>query len=279
MNLSESLKIIETHKKEKKYIKAARTLHRIRELLETPHSDIKSLKIYDSIKNEYSICNAKFLTDVLTLWKECILWQESSEPGKESTSLTIGDHEEIQELVRSLHCIGRLDSLVANFAKDLVKYVIVPVVNYDEPLIRVNNETIFTIEKGDKKVKPIYKSVLYYLKRLFQFLMQHLDVTIDNDLRFIVLLRKHLLEPLSKVLIEDCISDTIPSTSAELQDFEEVIKDINEFQDYLLEIGTQFSFPNRSNDFFSFTKKILNYFSYRIYRTGPNVPVRVHQER
>lgn len=238
LELSECLKRVESCKHEKKYVEAAETLQRIKSLLETPQSDLQMLSIHATMRIEYSSMYATFQNDVISLWDQCVSWKEARENGKESASLTIDcDRDEIQDLIKALHHVDSLKITLNDFSNKVVKYVIVPIINYDECSVYVVDERVFNVEQGDKKKKPSYQSVLHNLKLLMQFLHQHLDVEITNDQSFMVLLSDALLEPFSQKLIHDCISDTIPSSSAELENFEKVMNDINEFQDYLLKIG------------------------------------------
>jgi len=51
-------------------------------------------------------------------------------------------------------------------------------------------------------------------------------------------MQPHLLEQLSDLSTKHCISYIIPTSNTDLKNFESIVEAINEFQGYLVEIGT-----------------------------------------
>ena len=241
LKLSECLKKVETSKEEKRYVEAAQILCHMTSLLKNPDSDIEMLNIYKCITAEYSRCFAKFKKDMIFLWEQYITWKVFKEADKEVVSLTIDcEFEEIQQLAKALHYVESLKDCLDFLSAKIMKNFVVPIVSYNECSVFVVDEKIFTVESGDEKTKPGYESVLYNLKLLFQFLHQHLNVDIGDKEHLIALLSDTLLVPMSEKLIRDCISNTVPSSSAMMHNFQQVIQEANEFQDYLIQIGKHF---------------------------------------
>ncbi|XP_015594320.1 centromere/kinetochore protein zw10 homolog [Cephus cinctus] len=238
LELHNGLRSIETYKQQKRYVDAAKTIRHVQVLLESPDCDLQSVDIFHSIMNEYGQVHSLFLGDISALWQQHISWNAIEEPSKAlSVTLTIQCRlEEIQDLIQALHYVENLNNCLNNLAMKLMNHVIRPLINYVCD-VHVLDETVFSVKTTDKKNKPCYESVLYNLKLLFQFLHQHLNVTLEGEQKLFAEFRNCLLKPLSDTLIKDCIANTIPSSSAELQKFGPVVKAINEFQDYLIEIG------------------------------------------
>lgn len=114
--------------------------------------------------------------------------------------------------------------------------------NFITPIIH-SNCSVFVVENNayhvkilNKNEKPSYQSVFHNLKLLFQFIDQHLNCDIDDDC-FLGLLRQHLMKQLSDDLLNNCVADTIPSSSSELLDFKPVEDNIYDVEGYLVDIG------------------------------------------
>lgn len=241
MDLSNCLQSAESFKKEKRYVEAAKTLQRMQKLLDDPNTDIQYLDIFRALKNEYSSTYGTFLTDVSTLWQQYIHWEIVDTESKASrVNLSVKcDVDEMQSLLEALNHTDNLTNNLHKFSGKLMKHFIVPIINYNCSVF-VTNEVTFSVETlGDDK-KPGYKNVLHNLTLLFKFLHQHLNVVVQRDERFLTKLETHLFQQFSDILINNCISHTIPSSSIELQNFDPVVQDISQFQNYLVEIGEAF---------------------------------------
>ncbi|EFN64147.1 Centromere/kinetochore protein zw10-like protein [Camponotus floridanus] len=236
INLYEYIKSIREMQEEKRYIDTAKTLWQIQSLLDNPHSCLQDLDIYMAIKDEYCNLFRSYSLEVSQLLHDCICWNNDVKDSKTIISITIkSEHDNIQELIQALHIINNLDNFLQKFLMNLMNHVINPII-HDHCSVYVIKERVFTIEILEKKKMPCFKSVLYNLKLLFKFLHQHLNLTVTDNETFLKKMQPHLLKQLSHSLTTDCISYTIPTSNANLKNFEPVVEAINEFQDYLVEI-------------------------------------------
>lgn len=237
INLHEYIKSIREMQEEKRYIDTAKTLWQIQSLLDNPHSCLQDLDIYMAIKDEYCNLFRSYSLEVSQLLHDCICWNNDVKDSKTIISITIkSEHDNIQELIQALHIINNLENFLQTFLINLMNHVINPII-HDHCSVYVIKERVFTIEILEKKKMPCFKSVLYNLKLLFKFLHQHLNLTVTDNETFLKKMQPHLLKQLSHSLTTDCISYTIPTSNANLKNFEPVVEAINEFQDYLVEIG------------------------------------------
>lgn len=172
------------------------------------------------------------------LLRDRICWSNDEKEGQTVISITIKtEYDDIMELMQGLYIMDHLENELEIFSTKLMDYIIKPII-YDHCSVYVVKERVFTVEILEKKKMPCYKGVLYNLKLLFKFLHQHLNLIVADNETFLRKLQPHLLEQLSQPLIADCISHTIPTSNADLKNFEPVVETINEFQNYLVEIGT-----------------------------------------
>ena len=236
LKLNECIKKIEQLKQEKKFVDTAKTLYEMHLLLSDSSVDLQSLEIYTTLENEFATLYGTFVTEISSLWQEFFCWKEEIKQKEIFTSLTVEcEPKEAQDLVLALFFVDRLSSCLETFSVNLLKSIIKPIISC-ECSVYVVEEKAFNVEILNKKKSSDYKSVFYNLKLLFKFLNQHLNINVMEK-TFIERLRQYLLDDFSSALIKDCIADTIPNSSAELQTFHPIVEDINEFQDYLVEIG------------------------------------------
>ncbi|XP_024889791.1 centromere/kinetochore protein zw10 homolog [Temnothorax curvispinosus] len=237
ISLHKCIKSIKKTQEEKQYVETAKTLRQMQSLLENPHSLLHDLEIYAAIRDEYCNLSRSCLMEASGLLRDRICWSNDEKEGKTITSVTIKtEYDDIRELMRGLHIMDHLENELETFSTKLMDHIIKPII-YDHCSVYVVKEKVFTVEILERKKMPCYKGVLYNLKLLFKFLHQHLNLMIADDETFLRKLQPHLLEQLSRPLIADCISHTIPTSNADLKNFEPVVETINEFQNYLVVIG------------------------------------------
>lgn len=243
MDLSNFLEAAENYRREKLFVQAAETLQQVHNLLKSGNTDTGYSGIFNALKREYCTAHAMISTDVSILWHGCIEWEiKEADPQPSSVKLSITC--DVNDMQRLLAALDRMDIMANNldkFSNMLMKNVITPIINY-QCSVYVTNELSYSVETLNKAERPRYNSVIHNLLMLFKFLDHHLNFDVENDVRFLNKLGVHLFEQFSNSLTNDCISHTLPSSSTELQDFESVVKDISEFQDYLIEIGEFFVF-------------------------------------
>lgn len=237
IQLHEYIKSIKKTQEEEEYVDAAIALQQMHSLLNNPHDLLCDLEIYSAIKTEYCNLFSSFSTKASDLLNDRICWSNELINGKSVNSFTIkSEYDDIQKLTQGLHIIDCLENNLQILSTKLMDCIIGPII-HDHCSVLVVKERVFIVEVLEKKKLPCYESVLYNLKLLFKFLHQHLNLTVTGDETFLQRLRPHLLEQLSQSLTADCISHTIPTSNADLKNFEPVVNTTNEFQDYLVEIG------------------------------------------
>ncbi|XP_050455469.1 centromere/kinetochore protein zw10 homolog isoform X3 [Cataglyphis hispanica] len=236
MSFHEYIKSIKGTQEEKRYIDIAKTLRQMQTLLDNPHSFLQDLEIYVAIRDEYCNLFRLYSIEVSRLLHDCICWNNDMKDGKIITSIIIkNEYDNMQELIQGLHVINNLENFLQTFLMNLMNHIINPII-HDHCSVYVIKEREFTIEILERKKMPCFKGVLYNLKLLFKFLHQHLNLTISDNETFLKRMQPQLIKQLSHSLTTDCISYTIPTSNANLKNFEPVIEAINEFQDYLVQI-------------------------------------------
>ncbi|XP_076174713.1 zeste-white 10 kinetochore protein isoform X2 [Ptiloglossa arizonensis] len=237
LTLHECIKSVKNYQDEKAYVSAAKTLGSMQTMLYNPQSDLRNLDIYTAIEEEYLNLYTSFLSIASSLLKERIRWTGVEDKNPTTVTLSIkDDFDDIQDLIQGLHCIDNLSNHLHEFATTLMEHVINPIIN-DDCFVHVIDDKIFTVEILNRKKSASYKIVLHNLELLFKFLHQHLNLAIDDDNSFLKQIQPHLLDRLSAMLTTNCISRIVPTSSADLKNFTPIVKAIDDFQYFLVEIG------------------------------------------
>ncbi|KAK0089817.1 hypothetical protein PV325_005124 [Microctonus aethiopoides] len=236
LELNESLSLVQKYREKCHYIDAAKMLKKIAVLLSKPNGDLQLLNIYEPIKDCYHIAHGSLLKIIYELWDQHVQWKMIDDGRKNTTSLTIEEEmKEVQDLIISLYHLDDLASCMQIFSNKLFKSVVSPIIRSDCS-VYVEEQKVFNVITENNKRTDTYKIVLHNLQMLFQFLHQHFNVDIE-DKTFIYELNEYLWKSLSDELLENCVSEIIPRSSIELQNFKSIESDIQQFENYLLEIG------------------------------------------
>lgn len=238
LTLHECTKSIKNYQERKQYVKAAESLCRMQSTLYDPQSELRNLDIYTAIEDEYLNLYMLFVSGASALLHERVCWTGIEKDAKTVTLSVKDELEDMQDLIQGLHCIDNLSNYLHKFATTLMDHMISPIIN-DDCSIYVVQERIFTVEILNRKKSPSYNSVLYNLELLFKFLHQHFNITI-GEVSFLMQIQPYLLDQLCTSLTADCISRIVPTSSADLKNFTPIVQVINNFQNFLVDIGTMF---------------------------------------
>uniref|UniRef100_A0A0C9R4G9 Zw10_0 protein n=1 Tax=Fopius arisanus TaxID=64838 RepID=A0A0C9R4G9_9HYME len=243
LDLHTSLKTMEKLQQENRYVEAAKVFKRMHKILNRREkNDLKLLNIYPPIRDFYFTTYSTFLSTITEIWEQNVCWtdaqgtESTKNSAHSSTSLKLDcQPKDIQDLVEALHYVEELTPTLQFFCTKILKRFIIPIIHHDCS-VYVVEKTVFNVTVLNESQSPTYKSTLHNLKLLFQFLNQHFQCKIEQK-TFIGLISEQLSERIEEELIKNCISKTIPDSSAGLQNFKEVEETVQVFEDYLVEIG------------------------------------------
>ena len=218
------------------YTTIAVTLVKLHSLVIEKSADIQELNIYDSLKEEYYRLYDNFIGEVTSLWHENIFWNDGKEFEKPNfVSLVIQcDCDQLTDIINALHSINRITRSTEALCAKLLQHFINPIIHCDCDV--QSTDKTFSVEVLDKKRVPTYKTVLNHLHKFFEFLHKHFDIVIQKEECYLTRLSISSFEEFSYVLTNDCISKIIPTSTSELETFKSIISEIQEFQNYLVEI-------------------------------------------
>lgn len=245
LDLHNCIKSIESYQQKNKLVESAKLLERMDQHLRNKSNELEGLEVYRSIIDRYRTLNDEFVYSIGAAWEQCLKWKSSEDQGSNSNkgapmhSLTI-DFEstdiDIGTLKDGLYYANYLSNFIHDHSKRLIEHFVVPIICHD-CTVKVDNEQTFSVKLVSKRNKPGYQRVLYNLTLLLRFLNQHLSIELKNGQTIFHKVAEHLIEPLSKTLLQHCISPTIPTSVKELNNYQTTLNEFLEFQEFLFEIG------------------------------------------
>ncbi|XP_069704525.1 centromere/kinetochore protein zw10 homolog [Periplaneta americana] len=222
------------------YLDAAKKYRNIDALLEHP-SEVQ-LDVLNSLIAEKSLIQEKFLYDMMEIWNSNLKWEES-EPEKDLKKVSLKVDTEnitkIEEMMEALHYFESLEFNLRKFGNKVLKYLLVPVITEEcrVEILEKKNISVLEVECKTASPKPHYTIVFANATKVFKFLYCHLNVHIEERTTFLNKLGDMISEEFCEYLIKNCLSDTIPSHSNELDAYEVIANATEKFQVYLTEIG------------------------------------------
>jgi Centromere/kinetochore Zw10. len=200
------------------------------------------LEIFNALTSEKALLEEHFLYDMMEIWKSCLKWEEA-EPRKDMKKVTLKvDRENImqmEQVIQALNYFEHLDFYLKKFGNKVLKYLVMPLITQKSTVEILNDSSLAIIEvKSDAaSPKPHYMVVFANIMDVLNFLYSHLNVVIEENVTFLNKLGEMISEEFCEYLIKNCLADTIPSHSNDLEAYEVTAKATEDFQAHLVEIG------------------------------------------
>ncbi|XP_053546097.1 centromere/kinetochore protein zw10 homolog [Bombina bombina] len=250
---------------EKNYITAARHLEKAQASLKVLKSRRGcELKLLKALGIELTVQKQNMLYHLGQEWQQMAVWKLP--PSKELCSLEMLSQTELHlctlpssdesltgpllgSVLQALAVLGELNTKLKFFSQLLLKYILKPLVTY--PALYVQVEThpqgvILRFETSKTNVEhPPPAEVFLKLKLVLELLHKHLlDVPLQDSPRdgacdkvvLAEVLGDLIWEEISESIIKDCLVYSIPNNSSKLEQYEEVIKSTEEFENALKEM-------------------------------------------
>uniref|UniRef100_A0AAQ5ZSH8 Centromere/kinetochore protein zw10 homolog n=1 Tax=Amphiprion ocellaris TaxID=80972 RepID=A0AAQ5ZSH8_AMPOC len=228
---------------EKKYVDAANQLERARDNVDSLKSwKISQLPLLSAINSELTVQRENLIYHLGDEWKRLVIWTLPSSKGKTSSENLL---KMCQMLIQYFTNYSR-NLLSLGFCccpgQVLLKNMLKPLVMYASLSVRVTEQqdegTILALqcleESHEERSAPsqVYSKLLLVLKTLHSHL---LDVSI-GDKKLSAILGELIWEELSRCIIHECLVHSIPTNSSQLEKYNTVIKETEDFEKSLKEM-------------------------------------------
>ncbi|XP_028399895.1 centromere/kinetochore protein zw10 homolog [Dendronephthya gigantea] len=240
----------------KDYCKISEVLERVKCLLEDLPKSGTETKIFRILRAEYLTEQSEFLHTLNGLWDKCISWKTTTTPswdnidGHLKTKLTIStsDTTEIKLALQTLQSLKLLDEKLSRFGKKFLQFIIRPIVIFPrlKPVQSQNVETcVFSFSKDLSKSSKMGISTM--LDRIGQT-FEHLSKAFVNrtfpdandgqeEQSLAGMLGEIIWKQLTEIIIKDCLEKCVPTTSSQLEKYEDTITTIAKFEMTLIATG------------------------------------------
>ncbi|XP_068023838.1 centromere/kinetochore protein zw10 homolog isoform X2 [Melanerpes formicivorus] len=249
---------------EKKYVVAAQQLQKARSSLKALESRRGfELKILKALSTELTVQTQNMLYQLGEEWQKLAVWKlpPAKESGLEAAARselhlrTAPPQEEevsgppLASVLQAFALLGELQAKLKTFGQLLLKHILKPLVSYPslQPLTEEHSDVfILRFSPQEPALDPCSPVELFGKIRLvFEVLHKYLlNVPLEQAggqaeqgrLTLAELLGELIWEELSDCLIHNCLVESIPASSSELEHYTEVIKATEDFEKALKEM-------------------------------------------
>ncbi|KAA8586547.1 hypothetical protein FQN60_000383 [Etheostoma spectabile] len=234
---------------DKKYVDAANHLERARASVDSLKGwKTSQLPLLSALSSELTVQRENLIYHLGDEWKRLPAGLKSFLKVKLNLSQGCSKDGEAKPtaqlccVLQALAIQGDLQHKIKLFSQVLLKNMLKPLVMYPSLLVRVAEQqgegTIFTLqcleESNKERSTPsqVYSKLLLVLRTLHSHL---LDVSI-GDKRLSAILGELIWEEMSKCIIHECLLYSIPTNSSQLEKYNTVIQETEEFEKSLKEM-------------------------------------------
>ncbi|XP_071381103.1 centromere/kinetochore protein zw10 homolog [Centroberyx affinis] len=244
---------------EKKYVNAAKQLERARTSVDSLKGWKSSeLPLLSALSSELTVQRENFIYHLGDEWKRLAIWKlpSSKEPAVLKSFLTVelnlclGCSKDGEQQPPALLCCvlqalaiqGDLQHKIKLFSQVLLKNMLKPLVMYPSLSVKVTEQqgegTVLSLqcleESHEERSTPsqVYGKLILVLKTLHSHL---LDVSIGEK-KLSAILGELIWMELSQCIIHECLLYSIPTNSSQLDKYNTVIKETEEFEKSLKEM-------------------------------------------
>ncbi|CAN2388266.1 Centromere kinetochore protein zw10 homolog [Pristimantis euphronides] len=249
---------------DRNYISAAEQLEKAQNSLKILKSRKGfELKVLKSLGIELTVQKQNMLYHLGEEWQKLAVWKLP--PSKDYSSLemilktelhlctlpstdTASSGPILGSVLQALAILGELNTKLKFFSQLLLNYILKPLVSYPSLHVLVENQSqgiVLRFESTTSNLEhPPPAEVFLKLKVVLELLHQHLlDVPVENQqgkegnqVVLAEVLGDLIWENISESIIKDCLVYSIPSNSRRLEQYEEVIKATEQFENDLKEM-------------------------------------------
>lgn len=252
---------------EKKYVDAANQLERARASVDSLKGwKVSQLPLLSALSSELIVQRENLIYHLGDEWKRLVIWRLPSskvtpgcalpEPAGPKSFLNVelnlshacSKDEELKPpallrcVLQALAIQGDLQHRIKLFCQVLLKNMLKPLVMYPSLSVSVTEQqgegTVLALqcleESHEERSSPsqVYSKLLLVLKTLHSHL---LDVSI-GDKKLSAILGELIWEEMSQCIIHECLLYSIPTNSSQLEKYNTVIKETEEFEKSLKEM-------------------------------------------
>ncbi|XP_073336018.1 centromere/kinetochore protein zw10 homolog isoform X1 [Pagrus major] len=248
---------------DKRFVDAAKQLERARASVDSLKGwKTSQLPLLSALSSELTVQRENLIYHLGDEWKRLVIWRLPSSKGKTSEPAGLKSFLKVElnlshasskdgepkppallcSVLQALAIQGDLQHKIKLFSQVLLKNMLKPLVMYPSLSVSVTEQQDEGIvlalqcleESNEERSAPsqVYSKLLLVLKTLHAHL---LDVSI-GDKKLSAILGELIWEEISQCIIHECLLYSIPTNSSQLEKYNSVIKETEEFEKSLKEL-------------------------------------------
>ncbi|XP_068688184.1 centromere/kinetochore protein zw10 homolog [Montipora foliosa] len=257
------------------YSNAAKLVLDVKELLSNLPKAGQEGKIFVSLRDEWQRQKAQLTATLEKIWAKNVAWVTpataslDNRKGHLNTQLKLNTGGCLMvNVLQAMQILGIVEKLLRYLGKKLSQYIFKPMILFPslKPEVVVKNQEIvisFAKESGKKIIDPgpLYLKCCEILEVLHTFFdgtnIKEENVKSRDDIvsssELFAKLGTFVWPILSENIINECLKRAVPNTSAQLEKYQDVIKDTEDFEAKLVSLGF---IPEGTRDLTSYVKDV-----------------------
>jgi len=237
--------------REGRWLEAAKTMNCSLQLVRNRTCVINEDDVYilPAIKKELMIQQEKLQDQICNTWSNNVTFsqqQVKNALGETHHTLKVnfftpsGDYDtgKVTELVQAMDFCEILEDKLADLGQQLKQHFLVPILTRPCSL-RVDPSSVTLIHSSTTTPDslPATQNVFRNIKDMFAFLCGSLGVSLEDGSTLLTSLGKLIASDLCDMLVRECLAPAVPSTPAQLPEYDDVIEKTEQLHQYLADIG------------------------------------------
>ncbi|GAB1600910.1 centromere/kinetochore protein zw10 homolog [Argonauta hians] len=232
-----------------KFVEVTRNLVSLQKILSKPiHAREEEIKILKAIQTEVKIQNQRLIPELNETWKRHIVWDvhdiNSSEERVNTLKIIIPPKNEkiLQETVQAMWKINILDPWLLKFGNNLMNYFIKPIITNSTKLVEQTDDNCLALaispstEENLTSPDQVLSQIGAIMKKLNENLFSISVVPSNEESKAISLMECFGClnsKEICRVIVQDCLLHAIPCDHKDLEQFNDVVAEVNSFQNQM----------------------------------------------
>lgn len=220
--------------KNKEFYACSEIITDLRQTIKSNQSNLNDIEIFKVLSQETTLLYEQLIHQINEVWSSYVCFDIEQNEDSTNVTLTIDieNTDEICEILKAANCLNynqiekRFSHTILN---SVINEIILKKVNVTD---KITDKATLTIEIFKSNKKPYYMNVFEDIMQVIEFLKEHININFD-DYSFLLKIGSNIATEFADNLIKNCLSETIPTKSEDLERYTIVVKNAEEFQEKL----------------------------------------------
>lgn len=222
----------------KEFFECAEIVTDVRLTIKNNHSNLNRLEIFKILSQETTLLYEQLLHQINEVWSSYVSFDMEQNENSTRTILTIDvqSHSIISKILRAANCLS-YSQLEKRFSHTLLHSVINQIINKKVQVTeKITDKATIIIEVPKDDKKDNYLHVFKNITNVIEFLKKFLNIK-ANDYDFLFKIGSNVAGEFADNIIKNCLAETIPTKSEDLERYKEVVENVEKFETNLQETG------------------------------------------